>query len=271
MFRRVPSRRAIAAFAKLRGYRLERRWPFLIRSEGAQLNLSFDDVLEFQYARSRRFFFVTVGAFDGVTNDPMSRFIRTRDCEGILIEPQPVIYQRLCDNLQQFRRFILLNAAVDEVSGSRPIYYVPPGIEGLPDWTAQITSFSLEHVKKHEAEVPGLCAFIREQAITTISFDDLLDRYRLHSLDVLQIDAEGMDAQILEWFPFQRLRPGVLHYETTHMSTAEHARVRARLQTFGYLVREADAPCDDMAVLFRRRMLTRGPSFSDSFTGHASQ
>jgi len=249
MFRRVPSRRAIAAFAKLHGYRLERRWPFLIRAEGTRLNLTFDDVLEFQYARTRRFFFVTVGAFDGLTNDPISRFIRTHGCEGILIEPQPAIYQRLHENLKQFHRFTLLNAAVDEVSGSRPIYYVPPGIEGLPDWTAQITSFSLEHVKKHETDVPGLSAFIKEETIPTISFNDLLGRYHIRSLDVLQIDAEGMDGQMLEWFPFERLKPCVLHYETTHMSAAEHERVRARLRSFGYAVREADAPSDDMAVL----------------------
>jgi len=249
MFRRVPSRRAVAAFAKLHGYRLERRWPFLIHAEGTRLNLTFDDVLEFQYARTRHFFFVVVGAFDGLTNDPISRFIRARDCEGILIEPQPAIYQRLRENLKHFPRFTLLNAAVDQVSGARPIYYVPPGIEGLPDWTAQIASFSLDHVKKHEADVPGITAFIAEETIPTISFDDLLDAHHVRAIDVLQIDAEGMDAQMLEWFPFERLKPAVLHYETTHMSAAEHERVRARLRSFGYLVRQADAPSDDMAVL----------------------
>jgi hypothetical protein len=66
---------------------------------------------------------------------------------------------------------------------------------------------------------------------------------------VLQIDAEGMDGQLLRWFPFERVRPGVLHYEAAHMSPAEHERIRERLRGHGYFVREADAPSDDMAVL----------------------
>ena len=86
-------------------------------------------------------------------------------------------------------------------------------------------------------------------SILHISFNDLLDRFQLHAIDVLQIDAEGMDAQMLSWFPFERLRPVVLHYEVTHLSSQEHLAVRKRLEGFGYQVSEADAPSDDMAVL----------------------
>ncbi|HEV2722876.1 MAG TPA: FkbM family methyltransferase [Thermoanaerobaculia bacterium] len=249
MFRRFPSKRALAAAAKLRGRRLEKRWPFLPRAEGKALNLTFDDVLEFQYARTRDFVFVVVGAFDGLANDPISHFIRTHDCRGVLLEPQPAAYERLCQNFRNFPRCTVVNRAIDEVSGSRPLYYVAAGSEGLPEWAEQIASFRLEHVRKHEARAPGLAAAIRTQIIPTISFDDLLDTFRLRSIDVLQIDAEGMDAQLLAWFPFQRLRPSVLHYETAHMTDAEHAAVRARLGQLGYAVREADEPTDDMAIL----------------------
>jgi FkbM family methyltransferase len=249
IFKRLPSKRALAALAKLHGYRLEKRWPFLIRAEGKDLNLTFEDVLEFQYTRSRRFLFVTIGAFDGLANDPVGRFVRNHDCHGILLEPQPGAYARLCANYRGFPQCKLLNAAIDEVSGSRTLYFVPAGIPGLPDWTEQIASFQREHVVKHEAEALGLTACIQSQDILTISFNDLLDLYQLHAIDVLQIDAEGMDGQLLTWFPFERLKPGVLHYETTHLSSDELRAVRNRLKGFGYFVREADAPSDDMAVL----------------------
>jgi FkbM family methyltransferase len=249
MFRRLPSKRALAAFAKLHGRRLEKRWPFLPRAEGKDLNLTFDDLLEFQYARSRDFVFVIVGAFDGFANDPISRFVRTHECRGILLEPQPAVYARLCENFRAFPQCKLLNAAVDAVSGSREIYYVPRGSGALPEWTEQIASFQREHVLKHEAQAPGLAGHIRSQIIPTISFDDLLDSFDLRSIDVLQIDAEGMDAQLLAWFPFHLLRPSLLHYETAHMSIEEHRAVRARLERLGYSVREADSASDDMAIL----------------------
>ena len=248
MFKRIPSKRALAAAFKVRGRRLEKRWPFVPRASGSALNLRFDDLLELQWARSRDFVFVVAGAFDGVANDPVSRFIRDRKCRGILVEPQPSAFGRLRDNFANFPRIELLNAAIDATSGSRVLYSVPAGA-GLPPWIEQIASFSLEHLRKHEAEAPGLSARIVEQSIRTVSFGDLLDEFRLDHIDVLQIDAEGMDGEMLRWFPFERVRPGVVHYESAHLSGEEHRAVRARLASFGYQVFDADSPTDGMAVL----------------------
>lgn len=138
---------------------------------------------------------------------------------------------------------------MDEVSGSRTLYYVPPGVPGLPEWVGQVASFSREHLAKHEARAPGISRHIQSREIATISFGDLLDKFQLDAIDILQIDAEGMDAQLLAWFPFERLKPGAIHYEVEHLSREEHRQTRRRLRELGYLVREADAPSDDMAVL----------------------
>jgi len=75
----------------------------------------------------------------------------------------------------------------------------------------------------------------------------LLDQYGVESLDVLQIDAEGMDFQLLSWFPFQRIKPALLHYETAHMPAEERRIVRNRLEAFGYTIRNAGSAMDDMA------------------------
>src|SRR5450759_3912188 len=99
---RIPSRRAVAAIAKLCGRRLTRRWPFLPRADEENLNLEFDDILELQYARSRDFVALVVGAFDGVTNDPISQFIQKRRCEAILVEPQPSAFKRLSENMSDY-------------------------------------------------------------------------------------------------------------------------------------------------------------------------
>lgn len=247
LFARIPSRRALAAVAKVRGLRLERRWPFLTRATGAALNLGFDDLLELQWARSRDFVIVVVGAYDGIENDPISRFARSHHCRGILLEPQPAVYTRLCANLAAFPNLTCVNAAIDERSGSQTMYSIRPGT-GLPAWTEQIASFRREHVEKHEEQARGLAAQIMAQAIPTISFADLIEKYRLRHIDVLQIDAEGMDAQLLQWFPFEQVRPGLLHYEVAHMKGDEESAVRERLTSFGYRVFVADAPTDAMAV-----------------------
>lgn len=247
---RRPSRRAVAAAIKLCGWRPHRRWPFLTRAGLTDLNLGFDDLLELQFGRSRHFQALVVGAFDGTTNDPAGRFLLERDCRAILVEPQPGPFGRLRETWGGHRELVdLVNAAIDADSGSRTLYCIDPGTEGLPAWAEQVASFDLGHVLKHREALRGLERKVLTRTVETLSFDDLLDRYRVCSLDLLQIDAEGMDAQFLAWFPFERVRPGLLHYETTHMTSEERTAVRRRLEAHGYLVFESDSPTDEMAIL----------------------
>lgn len=139
--------------------------------------------------------------------------------------------------------------AVDEKYGSRKMYYISGNIKGLPDWTEQLASFKKDHLLKHEEKAPGLSKYIKHQIIRTISFNGLIDQFKLDRIDVLQINAEGMDVQLLSWFPFERIKPSVLHYEVAHMTTEEHEKVGSRLKKYGYTVRKADSQLDDMAVL----------------------
>jgi FkbM family methyltransferase len=247
--RRVPSKRAVAAIAKLCGRQLTRQWPFLTRVGEENSNLNFNDLLELQYARNRNFIALVVGAFDGVENDLTSEFIRKRRCRAILVEPQPGPFKRLRENMRE-HNFILINAAIDEVSGFRNIYCVSAGTDGLPSWTEQLASFQKEHILKHENKAPGLSKYLLTLKVPTISFEDLLEKYGVDSLELLQVDAEGMDAQLLAWFPFERIRPGLLHYETAHMTAEERRVVRNRLKELGYLIRNSDSLTDEMAILF---------------------
>jgi FkbM family methyltransferase len=246
---RIPSNRALAAFAQLYGWRLERRRPFLRRLHTGEFTLGFLDLLELQFARSNDVQILVVGAFDGVTNDPISTFIAERDCRAIFIEPQPTAFERLRANWGGRDKFAFFNAAIDRQSGTRTMYCVSPSVAELPRWTEQLASFHLDHLLKHEVQAPGLSDHIISVQAPTLSFDALLDACDLRSLDVLQIDAEGLDAQLLAWFPFGRLKPALLHYEIAHMTVAEHLEVAGRLKGLGYSVMSGDSATDEMAFL----------------------
>jgi hypothetical protein len=140
----------------------------------------------------------------------------------------------------------LLNAAIDEVSDFRDMYYVTPRADELPSWTEELASFRSEHILKHEHRAPGVSKAFLTCKVPTVSFEDLLNRYNVKSLDVLQIDAEGMDAQLLAWFPFDRIRPGLLRYETIHISAEDQRVVRNRLKELGYTIREGG---DEVAII----------------------
>jgi FkbM family methyltransferase len=248
---RIPSRRALAALGKLCGRQPTRRWPYLPKVDAGNLNLEFDDLLELQYARSRNFVALVVGAFDGIANDPTSHFIRKHQCRAILVEPQPGPFSRLRENMGGNGNIEFLNAAIDEVSGFRDIYCVSPGKVGdLPSWSEQLASFRREHILKHEDLIPDLSRYIQVCKVPTVTFDGLLNQYNVESLDLLQLDVEGMDAQLLSWFPFERIRPALLHYETAHMSAEERGLARNSLKELGYTVLPSESSVDDMAILF---------------------
>jgi hypothetical protein len=131
------------------------------------------------------------------------------------------------------------------------MYCVMPRADELPSWTEQLASFHSEHIINHEDRAPGLSKAFLTCKVPTLSFENLLDRYDVKSLDVLQIDAEGMDAQLMAWFPFDRIKPALLRYETVHMSGEEQQGVRNRLKELGYIIHKSGSPpTDDVAILF---------------------
>lgn len=246
---RLPSRRAIAALAKLNGFQLERRPPYLSRLRSEALPLGFEDILELQYSRRRRLSALCIGAFDGLANDPAGQFLRTHHCKGLLLEPQPHAFHRLRENCAGHPWLTPLNLAIDESTGARTLYYVPAGAAGLPSWTEQLASFRIEHLQAHEDQAPGIRENIREIQVQSVSFGELIDTYNLQSLDLLQIDAEGFDAELLEWFPFDRLRPAIVHYEITHLSPERLLDTRQRLLSFGYQFPRVNSTSDDVALI----------------------
>lgn len=245
---RVPSRRAVAALAKLHGRTLERRWPFVSARAGDRLNLGLEDILEFQRARRRDMCVLVVGAYDGLENDTIGQFVLRNGCAAIFVEPQPAAFDRLRRNFRTQPGCQLVNAAIDLVRGRRELFYVPEGAPGLPAWSGQLASFDRAHLERHEPQLPGVSRHIASVQVETLTWGDLLDRVQPRTPDVVQIDVEGVDAAMIAAFPFDRARPGVVHYEIRHMSPVELARTRSRLRANGYALHPAGHPGDEIAV-----------------------
>jgi hypothetical protein len=88
---------------------------------------------------------------------------------------------------------------------------------------------------------------IREEPVDCITFDEVLGRMPHERIDLLQIDAEGADAYLLSLFPFDRVRPAIVHWEIKHYTKTQKQDCLDRLAGFGY--RFAPSGEDMMAVL----------------------
>lgn len=199
-----------------------------------------------RYSRNRNdFVFIQVGANDGYNADPIHSFIKRDRWSGVLVEPQETAFRTLKQVYANHPNLILLNAAIDREVGSRTMYGIAVSDSR---WASGLSSFNKETVLEHvrsgyvaerarmeNKQLPNkLEDCIAETIVETVPFSSILQNYGLERVDLLQIDAEGFDAQILEMFPFEDILPTFVNFEYIHLDKDEFERVGKKLSELGY-------------------------------------
>ena len=109
-------KRAIKQLLGRLGYHVERTRftprhlyrPELVRS------LQFDDAIcRYMFDHGEVCNFIQVGAFDGVTADPLRRYIHRCGWRGVMLEPQPDVAAQLRQLYRDNANIVILEAAVD--------------------------------------------------------------------------------------------------------------------------------------------------------------
>jgi FkbM family methyltransferase len=190
--------------------------------------------------------FIQVGAFDGITADPLRKYIEKYSWQGVLVEPQARAVNKLRQLYNGNRRIVILHAALDRECGTRTLFTVES--ETAPAWGGGMASFQREHIVQHSSLISGIETMIREERVDCITFDEVLPLLASERIDLLQIDAEGSDAYLLSLFPFDRVRPAIVHWEIKHYTKAQKEECLDRLAGFGYRF-AASGGEDMMAVL----------------------
>jgi FkbM family methyltransferase len=197
--------------------------------------LQFDDVVcRRMYEHGSRLSFIQIGAYDGVSTDPLRKYVAACGWRGVMLEPQPRPAGRLRELYAGNDDVVVLEAALDAQRSTRSLYTVE--CDELPRWAGGMASFDRQHLLKHDYLLPGLADKIRELTVECITFDDVLAQLPGDALDLLQIDAEGADGYLLSLFPFDRVRPAIVQWECKNMSRAQQEAALELLCSLGYLV-----------------------------------
>jgi FkbM family methyltransferase len=179
--------------------------------------------------------FLQIGANDGEQRDPLRREVLRRDWTGMLVEPLPFVFERLRQNYAGIDRVRLLNVAVADLDGERPLFHLAESDDpSLPRWYDALGSFRRDVVLRHRAFIPD----IEERLVTTdvacVTPSTLLDRYGVGPVDLVQVDTEGYDYEILRRFPFERAASTLFIYEHHHLSDTERAACQELLRGHGF-------------------------------------
>jgi FkbM family methyltransferase len=170
-------------------------------------------------------YFMQVGAFDGSSNDVLYPYIRKFRLHGVLIEPQPNAFRALLDTYKDMdSELTFVCAAVDTHDRTRVLYTVSGPIMGHP-WLPQIASLKRSMVLRHAKQVPNLREYIVPMTVQCVSFETIFARIGRISVDILCLDAEGLDGVLLRAFKVPIRKPSVIVFEHKHLLAGDYLKL----------------------------------------------
>ena len=197
------------------------------------LALAISDVLLRRAVNGKNypeFTFVQIGANDGLTVDPIRRFILKYGFRGVLVEPQPDVFQKLKSNYSGAQNLQFANVAIARTSGTVSMYRFK---NANADWADCLATFSRETLLNNFHNVKGE---VEELKIPAVTLPQLLETHGLKKLDLLQIDAEGYDYEIIKAMGETSIRPEIIAFEPGFLSISDQVECFAFLNSLGYAV-----------------------------------
>jgi FkbM family methyltransferase len=167
--------------------------------------------------------FLQIGAFDGVGDDDLRDLIKTHRLRGALVEPQPAAFARLQETYADQPQVVLLQAAIAEREGARPLYV-------RRSKTSMAASFDRGHLRRHGIADHDI-GVIQVPCHTVAS---ALRCAGLETVDIVQIDAEGYDWPIIRSIDFERIRPAIVRFEFRNMRPRDADACLTHLSERGY-------------------------------------
>ena len=194
-----------------------------------------DPLLYKLLAKSPEFFFVQIGANDGVFADPIRNFVTRNNVAGLVVEPLPDFFEKLVENYRAFPRVKPVNVALHRTAKTIQLHRVDPARAAqLGDWTRGIASIRESHhrINKVPDEV------MITETVPCVTLTELLSRHEVHKLDLLVIDTEGYDYEIIKMIEFDRFKPAIIRFEhglpANTMSVSEFKECAGLLMDQGY-------------------------------------
>lgn len=186
-----------------------------------------------QLQKDANFFFLQIGANDGVSADPLHESVLQYALPGLLVEPLPDLFERLRANYANQPSVAFECCAIGRSDGEATIYRVRADAR-LPPWLQLIASFNRDHLLAVGSEVPDLERYVESVEVPCLTLPTLLSKHGIQNLTLLQVDTEGFDCEIVRMALEAGLRPPIINYESCHVSRKDRADCKEQLMAAGY-------------------------------------
>ena len=189
---------------------------------------------------------VVIGAHSGVWLKLL--FDQYQNQNILLVEPVPYNISLLKENTAKYNNIKIETSALSDKNEIKKFYYVKPdAIEKLgKHWASGIGSFDKHHILNHKNKRFKIeNSDIEEIEIQYLTFADLINKYSIKSVDMLQVDVEGAEFEILNSIDLNKILIKKIifefkHFDGTFKEGSKLKLIKDKLINFNYLITEID-------------------------------
>ena len=194
----------------------------------------------------KKFGLVVIGAHFGVwLNDELSKFEKENI---LLVEPVPYNYKKLNERFINSSNVQICTNAIFSDRKINKFYFVnEKSISKLgKHWASGIGSFNKKHILDHRTKRFKIEEKdIDEIEIEFITFNDLIEKYLIESIDKLQIDVEGAEYEILKSIDYKKINISSIQFESKHFDGTfregvKLGEIKKKLISEGYKLNQID-------------------------------
>tara|TARA_B100001093_G_C26623910_1_gene925895 strand:- start:203 stop:886 length:684 start_codon:yes stop_codon:yes gene_type:complete len=207
------------------------------------------------------FFVVQIGANDGRMADPIYNKVKQYNWSGVFVEPVTYLFERLKQNYKGVNSNLMFeNSVISNYTGQIDFYQFPIELEqnkDFPFWANGLGSILEPFNSPAHNNLKSKNFKMEKKKTPCLKFLDLVKKYNISKIDLLQIDVEGYDGMLLMDIDFTRIKPKFIRYEDKHINTAfkdgltnvSSSDVISYLEKNGYEVSEINNGFDRICCL----------------------
>ena len=177
-----------------------------------------------------KFGLVVIGAHSGVWLINILEEFKNQNI--LLVEPVPHNIDLLKENTTKYSNVIIETSAVSEKNEIKKFYFIKSNqIKKLgKHWASGIGSFDKQHILNHKNNRFLVTnSDIEEADMQYLTFSDLIKKYSIFSIDLLQIDVEGAEFAILNSINFEKILIKRIIFEFKHFDGTFKAGPKLKL------------------------------------------
>ena len=189
---------------------------------------------------------VSIGSHTGIwLKEELKKFNLYKN---ILIEPVPYNIAELKVNIKDLKNIIIEESAVSDRNETVPFYHLKKdSINKLKKhWASGIGSFDKSHLLNHRSKRFLITEDdIEKINIKCISFENLINKYSIESIEKLMLDAEGAEFKILDSLNFKKTKIKEILFEKKHFDgymkqSEKFLRIKKKLESHNYILQDID-------------------------------